>query len=150
MTVYSSTVLLLLIAFSWSCQPPDRHLLVQAYWQLEAIKTDPQLIEGPGAMDLMADCEKDDVWKFATNGILKTVRGNERCDPDENFIQCVGGWTLSATAKYLTIQESGGFETTYEILLLKQEMLQMRFTADEATITLSYKSIPPNLLARED
>ena len=150
MTVYPSLLLLLFAVFSCSHSTVDRHLLVQPYWQLASIHTDPVLVGGPGPMDQMAHCEKDDAWKFASNGILKTFRGNDQCHPNENFTDCIGGWSLSNRGDQLTVRESGGAQMIYRLLNLSPNTLKLRFTADEAEVTLTYKSIPARLLAREN
>lgn len=148
MTVHSSVLLLFLAFLSGSCREVDRHLLVDAYWQLKAIQTDSELIQDGGAMDQINDCEKDDAWKFAYNGILKTYRGNLPCHPDEHFTDIIGGWTLSDGGTQLHIRESGGFSTSYRILHLSAEKLTLQFRSDEAKILLTYKAIPAKLLAR--
>ncbi|PHN03289.1 lipocalin-like domain-containing protein [Flavilitoribacter nigricans] len=151
MTIYTSVCCFLLALISWSCrQDFDRHLLVQTYWQLDTIRTDPQLIDGPGAMHMMEACEKDDSWQFSSNGLLRIYRGENHCRPDENFTDILGGWNISRQGDRLSIREAGGFTTTYEIRTLSREQLILHYTADEAEIILTYKSISARLLAGKD
>lgn len=150
MTVYSPFISLLLFFFLFSCRPIDRHILVHNYWQLESIATPAHLIGEQGAMDQMDHCEKDDAWKFTENGLLKIYRGSDRCRQDENFTDCLGGWTLAEKKKQLTIRESGGFKTTYQVRNLTPAILQLSFSSDEGEVILTYKSIRANQLARKE
>lgn len=79
-------------------------------------------------LELMEDCDKDDLWKFGTDKVLKLTEGPTSCDGE--FSEQTMSWSFGSNESTLILDGD-----PYELETLNSSSLKFSVEEDGATWT---------------
>lgn len=91
------------LAFTGCKKKDHKNILTSKTWKRGMTDKNPATNpDGNVLYYAVQDCDKDDTFKFGTNGQLMLNRGEDKCDPDEVETEVLS-YTIDRSAKKITI-----------------------------------------------
>jgi hypothetical protein len=121
--------------------PAGSALFADKSWKLQSITFNPAFdwnedgVLDKDLVDLLEECDRDDLLIFKKSGKIVSNYGAKKCDPTEPAEEEDGSWTYDDTAKKLSIDQDG--LQVWSILENSGNTLKLRYVVPDVSPELS-------------